>query len=42
MANTVTFEDPLGIGAPITLEKASIPKDLPDAEIRHDHIPVPM
>jgi MoxR-like ATPase len=39
MGNTVTFEDPLGVGAPITLEKASIPKDLPDAEIRRDHIP---
>ncbi len=39
MADTVTFEDPLGIGIPITLEKASIPKNLPDAEIRRDHIP---
>ncbi|MEA2024510.1 MAG: AAA family ATPase [Actinomycetota bacterium] len=39
MANTVTFEDPLGIGPPVTLDKATIPKDLPDAEIRHDHIP---
>ncbi|MCL1693440.1 MAG: AAA family ATPase [Actinomycetia bacterium] len=39
MADTVTFEDPLGIGAPIILEKASIPKDLPDAAIRRDHIP---
>ncbi len=41
MADTVTFEDPLGIGVPITLEKASIPKNLPDAEIRRDHIPEP-
>lgn len=39
MADTVTFKDPLGIGSAITLEKASIPKDLPDAAIRRDHIP---
>jgi MoxR-like ATPase len=39
MANTVIFEDPLGIGSPITLKKATIPKDLPDAAIRRDHIP---
>jgi len=39
MSNTVTFRDPAGIGAPITLEKATIPKDLPDADIRRDHIP---
>ncbi|MEN8234641.1 MAG: AAA family ATPase [Actinomycetota bacterium] len=41
MADTVTFEDPAGIGAPITLERASIPKSLSDAEIRLDHIPEP-
>ena len=41
MAKTVTFEDPHGIGAPITLQKAVIPSDLPDAEIRRDHIPEP-
>lgn len=41
MANTVTFEDPVGIGAPITLEQATIPDDLPDAAIRRDHIPEP-
>ncbi len=39
MADTVTFKDPLGIGSAITLEKASIPKDLPDAAVRRDHIP---
>ncbi len=39
MSDTVTFEDPLGIGPPITLAKASIPKNLPDADIRRDHIP---
>jgi MoxR-like ATPase len=41
MSDTVTFEDPLGIGVPITLTRASIPEDLPDAEIRSDHIPEP-
>lgn len=41
MAETVTFEDPHGIGTPITLEKAVIPSDLPDGEIRRDHIPDP-
>ena len=41
MADTVTFEDPHGVGAPITLEKATIPSDLPDAELRRDHIPQP-
>ena len=39
MADTVTFEDPLGVGEPIILKKASIPKDLPNAEIRRAHIP---
>jgi MoxR-like ATPase len=41
MATTVTFEDPHGIGEPITLEKAAIPAALPDAENRRDHIPEP-
>lgn len=41
MAKTVTFEDPHGIGEPITLEKAVIPSDLPDADVRRDHIPEP-
>ena len=41
MATTVTFEDPHGIGEPITLEKAVIPPDLPDADVRRDHIPEP-
>ncbi len=40
MAKTVTFEDPLGIGPPISLEKATVPSDLPDAEVRIGHIPV--
>jgi MoxR-like ATPase len=41
MSSTVTFEDPTGFGAPITLEKGSVPGDLPDAETRIDHIPSP-
>ena len=41
MADTVTFEDPAGIGAPITLDRATIPDELPDAAVRRDHIPVP-
>ncbi|MEN8113441.1 MAG: AAA family ATPase [Actinomycetota bacterium] len=41
MADTVTFEDPAGIGAPITLERATIPRSLSDADIRLDHIPEP-
>jgi MoxR-like ATPase len=41
MAKTVTFEDPLGIGPPISLEKATVPSDLPDAEVRIGHIPTP-
>jgi MoxR-like ATPase len=41
MTDTVTFEDPLGIGPPIALEKATVPPDLPDAEIRIGHIPPP-
>ncbi|HZJ48808.1 MAG TPA: AAA family ATPase [Acidimicrobiia bacterium] len=41
MAHTVTFEDPTGFGVPITLEKASVPKNLPDVKIRLDHIPSP-
>jgi len=41
MSKTVTFEDPTGFGAPITLEKGSVPSDLPDAKTRVDHIPSP-
>ncbi len=41
MTNTVTFEDPTGFGKPITLTKGSVPKDLPDAKTRLDHIPAP-
>jgi hypothetical protein len=41
MAETVTFEDPHGIGAPITLERAVIPSDLADAEIGYPAPPCP-
>ena len=41
MTDTVTFEDPLGIGPPITLEKATVPSDLADSEVRIGHIPSP-
>ncbi len=41
MADTVTFEDPAGLGKPIELETATIPKDVSDADLRRDHIPEP-
>ena len=41
MADTATFEDPAGVGKPVELEMATIPKDVPDADLRHDHIPEP-
>jgi MoxR-like ATPase len=41
MPDTVTFEDPLGEGKPITLEVAEIPQDLADYELRTAHIPEP-
>ncbi len=39
MAETVTFIDPGGQGPDATLPKTEIPKDLPDAETRRNHIP---
>lgn len=39
MANTVTFTDPTGAGPDVVLKTADIPKDLPDHDIRKDHIP---
>jgi len=39
MAETVTFIDPNGQGPDATLPKTEIPKDLPDAETRRNHIP---
>ncbi|HSF85538.1 MAG TPA: AAA family ATPase [Acidimicrobiia bacterium] len=41
MAETVTFTDPAGAGAPIELRKAEVPEDLPDCELRMSHIPEP-
>ena len=41
MPETVTFVDPLGEGPPIELEGAEIPKDVPDYELRLEHIPKP-
>ncbi|RLE11641.1 MAG: hypothetical protein DRJ28_10360, partial [Actinobacteria bacterium] len=39
MAETITFVDPTGDRPDILLPAAEIPKDLPDREIRLDHIP---
>ena len=41
MTDRVTFTDPTGVGAPIELEVATVPADLPDADLRRDHIPEP-
>ena len=41
MTDRVTFTDPAGVGAPIELEVATVPPDLPDADLRRDHIPEP-
>ncbi len=39
MAETVTFVDPIANGPDVVLPVAEIPKDLPDRDVRHDHIP---
>jgi len=39
MAEPVTFIDPSGQEPDVTLPKTEIPKDLPDAETRRNHIP---
>ena len=39
MPDTVTFEDPNGVGKPIDLEVAKVPTDLPDRKLREEHIP---
>jgi hypothetical protein len=39
MPETVTFIDPTGEGPPIELEKVALPKDVPDGELRAQHIP---
>jgi len=41
MTDTVTFEDPTGMGKPIELPTATIPKGVSDAKLRRDHIPEP-
>ena len=41
MPETITFTDPFGEGKPIELLAAEVTADLPDHEIRVDHIPKP-
>jgi MoxR-like ATPase len=41
MAETVTFNDPSGEGPPIELAKAEVPRNVPDYELRMEHIPEP-
>jgi MoxR-like ATPase len=41
MPETVTFVDPLGEGPPVELDRAEIPQDVPDYELRLEHIPQP-
>lgn len=41
MPDVVVFEDPLGEGPPIELERFTVPVDLPDAENRIGKIPEP-
>ncbi len=41
MSETVIFKDPVGDGTPIELETVDIPKDLPDQELRMQHVPEP-
>jgi MoxR-like ATPase len=41
MPEKVTFVDPAGEGPPIELERAEIPADLPDRDLRMEHIPEP-
>ncbi len=38
---TVTFQDPAGAGPPVELETTVVPRELPDYELRLDHIPDP-
>ncbi|MFV1971520.1 MAG: AAA family ATPase [Acidimicrobiia bacterium] len=39
MADIITFVDPSGTGPNVELPVAEIPKDLPDRDLRRDHIP---
>jgi MoxR-like ATPase len=41
MPDTIIFEDPAGLGKPIELPMATIPKDVRDAKLRAEHIPEP-
>jgi MoxR-like ATPase len=41
MPDTVTFTDPAGEGSPVELERAAVPADLPDHDLRLEHIPEP-
>ncbi len=41
MPDTVTFTDPAGEGHPVELERAAVPADLPDHDLRLEHIPQP-
>jgi len=41
MSDTVTFTDPTGAGKPIELEVTHVPPDLPDYDLRVEHIPEP-
>ena len=41
MADTVTFHDPAGEGPPIELPVVEVPRDVPDYELRREHIPEP-
>lgn len=40
-ADSVVFEHPSGEGPPVTLARATIPPDLPDAEYRREKVPEP-
>lgn len=41
MSEMVTFADPAGEGPPINLAKTEIPTDIPDRDLRIEHIPEP-
>jgi len=41
MPEMVTFDDPTGEGPPIKLDKTQIADDVPDRELRMEHIPTP-
>ncbi len=41
MSETVTFADPAGEGKPVELEVAEVSRDLPDHDLRVEHIPTP-